>query len=199
MQILRKNRFVLLVLLILLLVLGGVLARQFLLSPPPAPVPSATLEEPPPLREALLYFATADGAGLEAELRELEDCLIEEDCLRSTIQALVSGPGGDLVAVFPATAQIQSISVDGATVTVSFSRELVTGHPGGSMTELLTVYALANTLAANFPHLRQVRVLVDGAPVETLKGHVDLREPVAADFDFGRPQINAGPAGPGGE
>jgi len=193
------HRLLLYAFLAILLALGVVVARKFLLTPPPAPVPSATPEEALQQREVLLYFATADGTGLESETREIEDCLVEEECLRATIQALVDGPDGDLVAVVPPSALVQRISVEGATVTVGFSREFVTGHPGGSMTELLTVYALANTLAANFPHLRQVRILIDGAPVETLKGHVDLREPIPADFDFGRPQVNAGAASPGGE
>jgi len=49
---------------------------------------------------------------------------------------------------------------------------------------LLTVYALANTVAVNFPHLRQLRILVEGAAVETLKGHVDLRQPLVPDFSL---------------
>jgi hypothetical protein len=51
----------------------------------------------------------------------------------------------------------------------------------------LTAYGLANTLVVNFPHIRQVRLLVEGRPLETLKGHVDLREPLPADFSLARP------------
>jgi len=194
-----KKRLVLLLFLIVVLVLGALAARRFLLPPPTAPETVAVPEAAPQTHEVLLYFATPDGTGLEAETREIEDCNVEEECLRSTVQALIDGPQGDLVAVFPKTTQVQKIAVNGATAIVSFSRDLVSGHPGGSMTELLTVYALANTLAANYPHLRQVRILIDNQPVETLKGHVDLREPVAADFDFGRPIIHSAPAAPQGE
>jgi hypothetical protein len=49
---------------------------------------------------------------------------------------------------------------------------------------LLTVYALADTVAVNFPHLRQLRILIEGGAVETLKGHVDLRQPLAPDFSL---------------
>ncbi len=199
MQAVLKKRLLVLGLLVILLIFGLMAVREFLLTSQPVPPPSAGLEEARQLREVLLYFATVDGAALKAEMREIEDCLAEEDCLRATLQALVDGPDGELVAVFSPQAQVQTVSVDGATATVSFSRELIVGHPGGSMTELLTVHALANTLAVNFPHIRQVRIMVDGAPVETLKGHVDLREPIAADFDFGRPQANTGAARPEGE
>jgi len=62
------------------------------------------------------------------------------------------------------------------------------------MSELLTVQALANTLAANFPHIRQIRILIEGEPVQTLKGHVDLRGPIAAEFSPARSRLDAGAA-----
>ena len=71
-------------------------------------------------------------------------------------------------------------------MTLDFNARLVNGHPGGSLSELLTVYALVDSVSANFPHLRQVRLLVDGQPRETLKGHIDISQPVAADFSWTR-------------
>jgi len=59
-------------------------------------------------------------------------------------------------------------------------------HPGGSASELLTVYALANTIAANFPDYNQVRIWIEGQAQETLKGHLDLTRPIAADFGYCR-------------
>ena len=74
---------------------------------------------------------------------------------------------------------------------VDFARNLVDQHPGGSWGELLTVQALANTVATNFPHYRQVRILIDGAAVDTLKGHLDLRQPLNPDFSL----VLSAPAG----
>ena len=48
------------------------------------------------------------------------------------------------------------------------------------------MYALVDSVAANFPHLRQLQILVDGEPRQTLKGHVDLSLPVKADFSWTR-------------
>jgi hypothetical protein len=72
-------------------------------------------------------------------------------------------------------------------VIADFSRELASHHPGGSLTELMTVYALADTMAANFPHLRQLTILLEGKAVETLKGHLALGQPIVADFQYSRP------------
>ena len=45
---------------------------------------------------------------------------------------------------------------------------------GSAWDELLTVYALVNTMTQNFAEIRQVRFLVDGREAQTLAGHVDL-------------------------
>ena len=75
-----------------------------------------------------------------------------------------------------------------------FSRQLVDLHPGGSLTELLTVYSLANSLNENFPYLRQLQILVDGQIRQTLKGHVRIDQPVYANFSFGQPPELGGEA-----
>jgi len=196
-----RDRLVLVAFLLILLAFGLLLARKYLLSTPSAPVPApvAGPVEPRQLREVVLYFASPEGAYLVAEGRQIEDCLEESDCLRATVQALVDGPVGDLLAVFPAHAQLRDVRQEEGTATVDFSRELLSGHPGGSLSELLTVYSLADTLAESFPHIRQVRILVDGEPVDTLKGHVDLRQPVTADFTFTRPPEGAASGAERGE
>ena len=53
-----------------------------------------------------------------------------------------------------------------------------TAHPGGSLTELLTVQAIVNAVTANLPAVQRVQILVDGKELDTLAGHVDLRRPL---------------------
>ncbi len=190
------DRLLLIAFLLVLVVFGVLVGRKYLLQTPEAPVSTPpVVEAPRPLREITLYFGDQGGNLLVAEAREIEDCPVEEDCLRGIVQALVDGPTGDLVPLFPARSVVRGVQVADGTATVDFSSELVAGHPGGSISELLTVYGLADTLAVNFPHIRQVRVLVEGQGAETLKGHVDLREPIPADFSFVRPSMATEPAG----
>jgi hypothetical protein len=61
---------------------------------------------------------------------------------------------------------------------VDLSPEVVRGHPGGSLNELLTVYAVVNAVTANLPAARRVQILVDGKEADTIAGHVDLRRPL---------------------
>ncbi|BCR03797.1 hypothetical protein DESUT3_08660 [Desulfuromonas versatilis] len=187
---------ILLVCFLLVLVAFSILAGlKYFGRPPAAPgaVPPPTAEAPRQLREVILYFGDQGGNLLVAEAREIEGCTAEPECLQGIVQALVAGPSGDLVPLFPRRAVVRGVQVDEATATVDFSSDLVSGHPGGSVSELLTVYGLADTLAVNFPHIRQVRVLVEGQGADTLKGHVDLREPIPADFSFVRPTPKAEP------
>jgi len=175
-----------LALLIPLMILVGVVIGNLLVSPRQEMGVVKPSEPPAALREAILYFGSQEGTHLIGEVHELKECGELADCLTETIQALIQGPNGDLLPVFPSATRIREVTEEGGVATVNFSRELVSAHPGGTLSELLTVYSLADTLAANFPHIRQVRVLIEGQPTQTLKGHVDLRQPVTADFRWAR-------------
>ncbi len=160
----------------------------------PAPPPVEPLpQEPAVMREVILYFADPLAQYLFPENREIPDCPDNAACVRQVIAALIAGPAAhNLVPVIPPQASVLAVAIAGDTVTVDFSRDLMTRHPGGSISELLTVYGLADTLAVNFPHLRQVRILIAGESVESLRGHVDLRGPIAADFRYTRPPLRPG-------
>ena len=67
---------------------------------------------------------------------------------------------------------------------MDLSREVVTAHPGGSLDELLTIYAIVNALTMNLPAVTSVQVLVDGKEVDTLAGHVDLRRPLTKNVSW---------------
>jgi hypothetical protein len=64
---------------------------------------------------------------------------------------------------------------------VDLSRDIITGHPGGSLNEALTVYTIVSALTANVREITAVQILVDGKQIDTLAGHIDLRQPLAAD------------------
>jgi spore germination protein GerM len=159
------------------MIVGGLMLHSFLNPPPP---PSAGPARP--LRTITLYFAAPDGGGLVAESREIDDCPHPEACLAATVEALRAGPVGKLAPILPAATELRGVGVAGSEVQLDFTRTLVDGHPGGSLGELLTVYGLVDTVAVNFPQLRQVRILVEGQAVDTLKGHIDLRQPLVPDF-----------------
>lgn len=58
------------------------------------------------------------------------------------------------------------VDVGGATLTQ--------GWGTGSHEELMAVYAIVQTVMANFPEAKRVRILVNGEPAETLAGHINI-------------------------
>lgn len=48
------------------------------------------------------------------------------------------------------------------------------GWKTGSQAELMLVYSIVQTLASNLPAIRQVQIVVNGQPSETLAGHVSI-------------------------
>jgi hypothetical protein len=174
---------------LVLLVAGGLAVRWYLGRTPSAPPVTSGEETERHLREVRLYFGGSDGLYLVGEPRELDNCPDDQTCMLETVKALVAGPVGDLVPILPAQTRVLGIIEQNGVASVDFSRDLVAGHPGGSVSELFTLYGLADTLAENFPYIRQVRILVEGQPVESIKGHVDLRRPIAADFHLVRRRL----------
>lgn len=51
---------------------------------------------------------------------------------------------------------------------------LTQGWATGSHQELMAVYSVVQTVVANFPEAKRVRLLVNGEPAETLGGHISL-------------------------
>lgn len=53
---------------------------------------------------------------------------------------------------------------------------LTQGWGTGSHEELMAVYSIVSTVTTNFPEAKRVRILVNGEPVDTLAGHISLRQ-----------------------
>lgn len=125
----------------------------------------------------VLYFADPTG-NLVAESREIPRV---EGIARRTLQELSRGPVGEgRFPVIPTGVEVKDINIRDGLATVNFSKELVSKHDGGSSGELLTVYAIVNTLT-QFQTVEQVQILVDGRKIETLAGHVDISVPLVRD------------------
>lgn len=74
--------------------------------------------------------------------------------------------------------------IDDGTAVLNFDNPFIEQHPGGTASEVATVYSLANTLAANLPEVKRIRIQVGGKDVTTIKGHIDLREPVTPNKEL---------------
>jgi spore germination protein GerM len=135
-----------------------------------------------PLRTATveIYFPSALSDGLVGEFREIFDTVTPGDRAKQIIADLISGPTSDdcLRAVSPSTRLRQVYVLSDGTAYLDFSSELTEGVGGGSMTELLTVYAIIDSVALGVREVKRVAILINGRPLETMNGHLDLRRPL---------------------
>jgi spore germination protein GerM len=142
---------------------------------------AAAPEEAAPLSRSIvtLYFPAESGDTLTTETREIVDTKRPADRGAQIVAALLEGPHnpGALPAVPPGTTLRQLWVRDDGNAYVDFSEELLGGMTGGSSDEILTVYAIIDSLTANVPEIRKVGILVAGKERETF-GHLDLRRPL---------------------
>lgn len=137
---------------------------------------------------ATLFFASPDGAGLVREGREIEPCGDSAKCVESVVGELINGPMGDLAPTLPAATSIHAVQLNGDLAQIDLGEEMIKGLPGGSDAEMTAVYSIVDSIAVNFPRIKQVKLLVNGKTVETLKGHIDLSKPLAPDFSLEKKQ-----------
>ena len=130
-----------------------------------------------------IYFPSALGNGLVGEYREIFDTVTPGDRAKQIIADLISGPTSpEALRVLPPGTRLRQVFVlDNGVAYIDFSAELTEGLGGGSMSELLAVYSIIDSVAFGVQEIQRVALLVNGRPLETLNGHLDLRRPLRPD------------------
>lgn len=141
-------------------------------------------------RSVTLFFAD-DDTSLAREAREIGHCDDDNACLESVLHELLNGPVGELEGTLPDGTAVNSARIDGTQATIDFNRTFSDAMLSGSSAEMLAVYSVVNTVAANFPQVKTVKLDVDGNTGVVLK-HLDLSEPLPPDYSLEQPP----PSGP---
>ena len=99
---------------------------------------------------------------------------------RALLEAqLATEPPPPLARAVPAGVTLRGVFLPGGDdAYVDLDASVGTAVPGGSHNELMVVYAIVSVLTTNLSPIARVQILVDGREVDTLTGHVDLREPL---------------------
>jgi hypothetical protein len=161
------------------------------------PNPAIVTATPPPAETphiaATLFYASAEGDALTAVQRDvpLAEGLVAQG--RQILTAQFAPPPAPYVSAIPAGTTLRAFFVTekgDAFVDVS---GISAAHPGGSLTELMTVQAIVNVVTANLPAVQRVQILVDGKEVDTIAGHVDIRQPLTRDTSLIRAEQESAP------
>jgi len=128
------------------------------------------------LFDGFLYFADSGGPYLKALPKRFPSNLNSHELGRAILGALMEGPSNPALApTFPPDTRVMAlfISEDGkAWVDLGIKDGRLENMD--TLSELLAVYSLVNSLTLNIPGVTQVKLLVNGSDVATLGGHVSL-------------------------
>jgi spore germination protein GerM len=125
-----------------------------------------------------LFIGHELGGTLKREVHEIdkEQTLIQK--IQQTVASLIQPTPDRWNPVIPEQTELLEVFItNSGVVYLNFNRHLQDRHIGGLSAELATVAAIVNTMLVNFQDIRQVQILVEGAEIETLAGHIDCRKP----------------------
>jgi len=146
--------------------------------------PSQSLISASPIKSPVhLYFADRNNHFLTAEQRVISHLETAVSLAEAIIEELIKGPQAGHIKTIPPGTQLRAIYItpDGSCY-VDLSEEVKKHHPGGSKSELFTLYSMVNSLVLNVPEIERVKILIDGKEALTLAGHIDLQPPVKANM-----------------
>jgi spore germination protein GerM len=131
--------------------------------------------------QAHLYFADRNNSFLKSEQRVMRQPDDPVAFGRAIVEALINGPQKGLVRTIPVGTGLSAIFIDSEKVCyIDLSSAVKENHPGGSNSEMLTIYSIVNSLILNVSEIKQVKVLIDGNEAPTLAGHISLQDPFRA-------------------
>lgn len=146
---------------------------------PPASVAAPAAETLGPRIKARLFYVAADGRHLTEVERDVPYSNQTAAQARTILEAQFAPVTAPLVSAIPAGTRLRAVYLAPAgEAYVDLSAEVSRAHPGGLVSEMLTIYTVVNALAVNLPAVHAVQILIDGKEADTLAGHFELRRPL---------------------
>ena len=144
---------------------------------PEAPDENRNFDLEEPVRagriQVKLYVLASSGRELATETEEILDSPSLQQQAKEVVRLLLRRSG-----TIPRGVSLRELFITSQGVAyLDLSQELVSNHPGGSSAEELTIFSLSQTLIANFPAVKTVKIMVEGREIQTLAGHLDLTIP----------------------
>jgi spore germination protein GerM len=144
-----------------------------------------TAETPTRRINARLFYVGASGGNLLSVEHEVPFAEDQIEQARAILRAQLEPPEPPHTSAIPEGTELRAVFLTPrGEAYVDLSQNVVTGHAGGSVNELLTVYTIVHALTTNLPAVTSVQILVEGREVETLAGHVNLQRPLTQNPDW---------------
>ena len=166
---------------LVLALLPGILSRQ----PGEATTGTASTAADARRIQANLFYVSDDGAELVSVVREVPFGATPAEQARQIVEAQVRTPTDGNLSAIPNGTKVRAVFLGAhGDAYVDLSSEAAIGHHGGTLDEALAVFAIVNAITSNLPDVTAVQILVDGKEVDSLAGHLDLRQPIRRATDW---------------
>jgi len=144
-------------------------------------------------KQIVLYFSDSGERFLKSEERYVQKADNPTEQAKEVVEALLDGSKMKLVNTFPEQVTLEKIVIgENHVAYVSFDTKLIQLHPGGSASEMATIYSLTNSLIKNISDIQKVKILVAGKEIESIKGHINTRRPFIMNKDLLAPGSKEG-------
>lgn len=135
--------------------------------------------------KASLFFGGESSDFLINEFRSVSSVRNPEKMSEVLIHELIKGPDAKGIRTIPEQTRLLSVDFkNGGLLVVDFSKEFTEDHPGGSSSEIMTVYSIVNTLTTNIKDVKMVRITQDGRTLDTIAGHIDCNKTLYPDLEL---------------
>ena len=146
---------------------------------------SATAADPQRRITATLFYVSDDGMALVPAQREIPFAEPVLEQARQVVLAQIARPQPPVVSAIPPDTMLRAIYLsERGDLFVDLTSQLTSAHPGGALQELFTVYTIVNSVTVTLPAITRVQILINGREVDTLAGHVDLRNPLSKNLSW---------------
>lgn len=144
-----------------------------------------TQEEQGEKTEVTIFFPSEEDSLLHPEKREIYLTPSLTNRIKQVIFELIKGSENGYLPSLPSETKLREVFVTEEGIAyIDFSKEIYQQHPGGSQGEIISVYAIVNSLIYNFPEIKKVKILIEGLEKETLNGHIDLTKPFSSRLNL---------------
>lgn len=128
-----------------------------------------------PVRAQMFWLSSGNPPSVEPTTIELPLSADPIERSKQLLNALIDRAPSPEKRTLPAEASLLAFYIrpDGTAV-ADFSDEMSSGMPSGILSEQLAVQSIAQTLGANVPGIKQLKILIHGQEADTLAGHLDL-------------------------
>lgn len=128
-----------------------------------------------PVKAQMFWLSAGNPPSLEPTTIELPLSADPIERSKQLLNALIDKAPSPEKRTLPADVTLLAFYLrpDGTAI-ADFSDEISSGMPSGVLSEQLAVQSITQTLGANVPGVKQLKILIHGQEADTLAGHLDL-------------------------